>query len=281
MSLSIPGEDTGGDILRHDGIGDLQVRPELNIKLLHSASPFHVGLYHRRLTSLRWWRWQTTLGILQLHQGGVNILNLSEHAFAIARADARSGSSPFAWQSEAAQARSLANLPALNTLDVEKRLRRLRVTEGDFTQATLEHKLLILRFGLHRRHGTLDLLLHPLHMVIARSIEATAPGRTWTPPRLEKVRLREVTEWLMGVLSRSTADLAVHLIIEVFRHPAVTLGFIRIARGRHQLLELNPSDEVLILGCHKPITSGQQKNLVIPLCALGILHEKRRALFLR
>ena len=57
----------------------------------------------------------------------------------------------------------------------------------------------------------------------------------------------------MGILSRSTTDLGLNLVVEVFGKCGVRILFVDIASSCHKLLQLYASDKVLVLRCHQAV----------------------------
>ena len=70
---------------------------------------------------------------------------------------------------------------------------------------------------------------------------------------LEEVGLGELTGWLVWVLPRSASNLGVNLIVKVLRKSGFRSLLVKATCGSHQLLQLNSSDEILVLWRHETV----------------------------
>jgi len=156
------------------------------------------------------------------------------------------------------------------SLEVQERPWGLGIAESDLAQTTFNDKLLALRLGFGSFDRTLYLLLHALHMVIAAP---PLPTRTESAVRLEEIGLRKLTGRLMRVLTRGTANLAEHLVVEVFGNGSLRTLLFEVARGSHELLQLDASDEVLVLRCHQSVVLCKERNLVVAFGTFGVFFE--------
>lgn len=162
-------------------------------------------------------------------------------------------------------------IASFGSLNIKKRSWGLGIAEGNLAQATFDDQLSGLGAGLGSLNGALNLLLHPLHVVVA---SAAIPSSSKSVVGLEQIRLCELAGWLLGVLAWSTADLAEDLVVEVFRDCSLRASLIEVARGGHELLELDSSNEVLVLRCHQAVVLSKKSNLVVSLRTLGVFLEK-------
>lgn len=83
------------------------------------------------------------------------------------------------------------------------------------------------------------------------------------------------------MLSWSASDLAIDLVVEVFRQNGLRIRFCDVPCGSYKLLKLNTCDEVLVLWGHQTVSLGKQEYLVIPLSTFGIFGHIGRTLLLR
>lgn len=121
----------------------------------------------------------------------------------------------------------------LRPLQIEERSRSFRVAECNLAQATFHNKLSRLGSGFGSFNGTLNLLLHPLHMVVST---AAIPASSKSVIGLEKVSLSECVRRLLRVLTRSTTNLAEDLVIEIFSNGSFWAFLIQVSSCSHQLL---------------------------------------------
>jgi hypothetical protein len=87
---------------------------------------------------------------------------------------------------------------------------------------------------------------------------------------LEEIGLGKVAQRLVGVLSRTTTDLVMNLIVKVFSQGRIGSMLIRVPGSGNELLELDTGNEILIRRGHKPIVLGQDVDLVVSLGTLRV-----------
>jgi hypothetical protein len=85
---------------------------------------------------------------------------------------------------------------------------------------------------------------------------AMASHSAMTASGLVEVGLSKVAERLAGVLALASTDVAVDLIIEVLGKRHLGSLVTSLASSSDKLLELDTSDEVLILGGHETVILG-------------------------
>jgi hypothetical protein len=118
------------------------------------------------------------------------------------------------------------------------------------------------------------LLLHALDVVVSAFWVMPTAAISIATASLEEICLSELIQWLSWTASRRPSDLGVDLIIEIFGDLLFTSRLIvNTAGGSEELLQLDSSNEVLVLGCHKAIVLAQEEYLVVPLRSLGFLCE--------
>jgi hypothetical protein len=207
-----------------------------------------------------------TFVVLHLHQGLVNILNVAKGGFAVCNAEL----------SDSLLVRSALTV---GTLKAQERAGSLRVAESNLTQTALNNQLSVLWSGLGSLNGTLNLLLHSLHVVVTTtSMPATCSVAATS---LEKVCLSKLVQGLARVLSRGTTDLSVDLVVKVLGELSIRRLLVDATSSSQELLQLNASDEILVLRGHEAVILGQQENLVVALSALGLFCEEVCTLFVR
>ena len=72
-----------------------------------------------------------------------------------------------------------------------------------------------------------------------------------------------------------------NLIVEIFRETRVRSMLVRVASCSYKLLELDSSNEVLILGSHETVVFREQEDLVVSFCTLSIFHQEGSSLLFR
>lgn len=193
--------------------------------------------------------------VLYLHQSHVYSLNVAQCVFAMSNG----GFVMF---------RMLVS--GLWTLDVQERPWGFSIAECNLSQAALDYELFPFGFGFGCFHCSLHLLLHALHVIVATPSVST---RTEPAVRLEEVRLSKLISGLVRGLSRSTTDLAKDLVVEILSDGSLGTLLVQVTGGGHELLQLDSSDEVLVLRGHQAVVLGKQCNLVIALGAFGIFFK--------
>jgi hypothetical protein len=138
-------------------------------------------------------------------------------------------------------------------LNIKKRPGCLRVTESNFAQAAFHDKLSSLWSSFSSLNSALDLLLHALHVIVTSTAVSSGSKSVVC---LEEVCLSELTGGLLGVLTRSTTDLAENLVVEVLGDGSLGTSLIEITGRSHKLLELDTRDEVFVLRCHETVVLG-------------------------
>lgn len=206
-----------------------------------------------------------SLSILHSHQGSVHSLRVLQDRL------------PIAWGTIALLPSCWSRVTFLS-LDVQQRLGRLRVAEGYFPQTPLDDQLLVLGLELGCLHRPLNLLLHPLHMIVAVDLLSAA---THTTAGLKQVGLCKMSQWLGWMLSWSSPYLTVNLVVEILYESSFAVGIGRASRRRDKLLKLDASDEILVLRSHHAIPLGQEENLVVPFRSLRVFFQVSTSLFLR
>ena len=246
-----------------DWLGDLEFVPQLLIELCILGLPIQVGTNKSwvNLISERWWL--NAVVVFHVHKSIVNILDIAKDSLAVVTSNVG--------------VLGLLAVLAIVALDVEQWLWSLRVAEGDFSQASLNDKLLVLWLILGSLDGTLNLLLHSLHVVVATS--CLSSHASVSSPGLEEVGLGKVAQWLTRMLSWSSAELVVNLIVEILRQ-GIIVRLIWVASCGDQLLQLNSGDKILILWSHETVVLGQEEDLVVALGPLCILKQECRTLLL-
>ncbi len=116
-----------------------------------------------------------------------------------------------------------------------KRNHKIYLLSKDNGLMTPQDKNFITRIQLGSLDGTLNLLFHALHMVVATTILSPSHASV-TTARLKQVGLREVAEWLLRILPHSSTYLVVDLVVKVLRERDVGVLFIGVASSRHELL---------------------------------------------
>jgi hypothetical protein len=169
----------------------------------------------------------------------------------------------------------LVLVAVLGSLNVKQRSRGLRVAECNLSEAALDNQLLRLRSGLGSFDSTLNLLLHSLHVVVA---SAAMSASSEPVVGLEQVGLSELVGRLLRVLSRSATDLTEDLVVEVLGNGCLGSSLVEVTGRGHQLLQLDASDEILVLGCHQTVVLCQLRDLVVALSTFGVLFEEGRTL---
>lgn len=141
---------------------------------------------------------------------------------------------------------------AFRSFNIKQWFGRLRIAERYFPQASFYNKLFTLWFSLSGFNGALNLLFHPLHVVVSPTI---MPSATHSIPAtgLEEVGLGKLTGWLVWVLPRSASNLGVNLIVKVLCKSGFWSLLVKTTCSSHQLLQLNSSDEILVLWCHETV----------------------------
>jgi hypothetical protein len=243
------------DLLRIDGNHDLDILPQLLVQRFNLCAPLHVALDCFRWAILVDRRWQGTIVVLYMHQSHINSLNGAQSVFAMGHG-------------------GLGVLQVLissiRPLEVQERPGSLGIAESDLAQTAFDDKLLALGLSFGSLNSTLNLLLHALHVVVTAS---SLPARTKSAVRLEEVGLRKLVGRLMWVLTRGATNLAEHLIVKVFSNGSLRALLFEIASSGHELLQLDASDEVLVLGCHESVVLRKKCNFVIALSTFGIFLE--------
>ena len=130
----------------------------------------------------------------------------------------------------------------------------------------------VLGSGLGSLDGALNLLLHSLHVVVTTTRMSAACSIATTG--LEKVGLSKLVQRLTGVLSWGTTDLSVNLVVKVLGQLSIRRLLVDATSGSKELLQLNASDEVLVLGSHEAVVLGQQEDLVVALGAFCFFSEE-------
>jgi hypothetical protein len=161
------------------------------------------------------------------------------------------------------------------SLEVEQWSWGLGVAESNLSEAAFNNELPSLwpRFG--SLDCSLDLLLHALHVVVTSSALSAVAKPVVS---LEQVSLGKLACWLVRVLTWSTPNLGEDLVVEVLSNSRLGSSFLQVAGRSHQLLQLDSSDEVLILRRHQAVVLCQESNLVVPLSSFSIFLEEGRAL---
>jgi hypothetical protein len=93
--------------------------------------------------------------------------------------------------------------------------------------------------------------------------------------------LSKLVQGLARVLSRGTTDLSVDLVVKVLGELSIRRLLVDATSSSQELLQLNASDEILVLRGHEAVILGQQENLVVALSALGLFCEEVCTLFVR
>lgn len=183
--------------------------------------------------------------VLHLHESAVDVFEIAQYCLPI--------------KGVAVQVLRFASITAVWSavvtvlpLDVEKWLGRLCITEGDLAQTSLNDKLLILWLSLGSLDSSLNLLLHALHVIVATSVLSSA-SHAIAAARLEEVRLSKVVGWLVRILTRCPTDLREDLVVEVLIEHRFGSLLVNTTSRRHELLQLNASDKILVLGCHQTV----------------------------
>lgn len=169
-------------------------------------------------------------------------------------------------------------IPDLWSLDVKQGPRCLCIAKSNFPQTTFDNELLALGFCLGSLNGTLNLLFHSLHVVIATS---SISAQSESAVCLKEIGLRELIRRLVRVLPCSTTDLTHHMVVKVFSNGCFRAPFFNVSSSSHELLELNTGDEVLVLGGHQAVVLGKQRYLVVALSTFRLGFDVGVTLFLR
>lgn len=250
----------GHDILGVDGLHNLGVEPQLLVESLNPRSPFHVCLDGFGRAVFLNWHWHGAFMVFHLHQRLVHSLNVTKRLFTIC-----DRGSSVSWEL----------VVGFRSLEVEQWSWRLGIAECNLSKTALDDEL----FGFWPCFGSLDrplnLLLHALHVVVASAAMSTGAKPV---VRLEEIGLRKLACWLLGVVAWSAPDLAEDLVVKVLCNGSFRAPLFQVSSRRHQLLQLDTSDEVLVLRRHETIVLCQESNLVISLRPLCVFFKKSSTL---
>jgi len=207
---------------------------------------------------MNWW-WHDSLVVLHVQEDEVDCLDVAQSLFTISNGE------PVV----------LGLFASLGPLQVQQRAWGFGIAEGNLSQATLNNQRPGFRPRLGSLDGSLNLLLHTLHMVIATP---GVPTRPKSIVGLEQVGLGKRVGGLLRMLTGRTSNLTEDVVVKVFCNGGFGALFIQVSRRRHQLLQLDTGNEVLVLGGHEAVVFREKGNLVVALGSPCVFLEKGSAL---